>query len=260
MDNENKNRHPLLRILLLDIGVAGTSIFGALGVIAIAFIALNYFNLLSLSELYPKYLSLLPHRQTSLPRQPASQRGEQSTQTITKPINIQPNISPAPSISLEKTAQRLFSAFVSKNLNPIIVTLSNTYPVVPNTFEKNTFDSAWTVENSTVSAHFELSSDYKSLPYLNISIMTPQNTTPSAEFSAKIASQFFSISPQDVWKCKPVNGKISCENFWQEKDGIKRGIDIVGPIIVTNNQKVIGISLCEIHRDSLFYQSISCSH
>ncbi|MDO8621128.1 MAG: hypothetical protein Q7R31_02510, partial [Candidatus Levybacteria bacterium] len=58
--DENKNRHPLMKILLLDIGVAGTSIFGAMAVIMIAFIALNYFNILSLSDLYPKYLSLLP--------------------------------------------------------------------------------------------------------------------------------------------------------------------------------------------------------
>lgn len=61
---------------ILGFGIA--EILGILAVIAIFFGVLNYFNILSLSSLYPKYFGSLPH-------QPLSQ----STQTISTNFTLQ---------------------------------------------------------------------------------------------------------------------------------------------------------------------------
>lgn len=243
---EENKKHPLLKILLLDIGVVGTSIFGAFGIIIIAFIALNYFSILSLSDLYPKYLSLLPH--------------QQSTQTYTKPINIQPSIS-IPISSFPEIARNLFYEFASRNLAPDISPNPSTTVFTQDGIDKNTFSYFWQTKDGTVSATFALSPiAIKEISYIYISLPLPDAPSePTASLAQNTTSQFFLAKPQKDWKCKPIDKIIYCESFWKETSGIKKGFSISGPIAFTNGKTGLLMGLCEYHKDSTLYLSNSCT-
>lgn len=245
MDTENP-RHPLLKILLLDIGVAGTSIFGAFGIIIIIFIALNYFNILSLSELYPKFLSFLPRKE--------------SNQISTKPINIQPTIS-IPVSSFPEIARNLFYEFASRNLAPDISPNPSTTVFTQDSIDKNTFSYFWQTKDGTVSATFALSPiAIKEISYIYISLPLPDAPSePTASLAQNTTSQFFLAKTQKDWKCKPIYKIIYCESFWKETAGIKKGLNVSGPIVFKNGKTGLLIGLCEYHKDSTLYLSNSCT-
>lgn len=199
----------------------------------------NYFKILPVSNLFPKYLGFLPQANSPFRNSPKSQQ---------RPL------------SAGDLAQQLFSVFASRTLKPSIVMPSNIYPVIPSAFEQNSFDYTWTIKNSTMSAHLKLSSDYKNVSYLGLSIvLAPSDTIPSMKSSSEIVGQFLSISPQGAWQCKSVGEYTSCKIFWQDQNNIKKGIDLAGPVMFTNNQKGVSIYLCEIHKDDPLYESTSCS-
>ncbi len=253
MDEEQK-RHPLLKILLLDIGVAGTSIFGALGIIVIAFILLNYFNILSLSDLYPKYLSLLPHQTTTQP--PPKPLNMQSTAS-----NLYNNLSPSELNKFSSIEQE----FADKILQPpyrTTVNLSRDFFVKSKILSNSAF-YAWNVSGIPlqVSAYYE---ENKILVAsgLTISVSTTPDATSSS--SASIFVQKFVILPssQMEWLCKnSPEIKISeCNSMTTQEDKSKLGISLTFNTQPKQNNTASIINICQIFPSSNRYSWSTCLH
>lgn len=249
MDNEPTQTPQQIPTLNKRSSLKVISLFG-IGLLEFVFVAvilfllfgtLNYFNILLLSSAFPQ-LSFLPRQSKPTPK------------------NFTPTYAPTPTpvASLEKTAQQLFSTFVSQSLNSSIAIPKKLQPITLTPLEKGAFTYSWNAKESSISSRFKLSTNYKNLSSLTLNILIPQNTIPSSEFSRKITSQFFTISPKNTWECRTVNGIVNCENFWEE-NSMKRGIAVAGPITLPDNRKVTNLFFCEFHKDSPFYQWTSCS-
>lgn len=247
---EEQKRHPILKILLLDIGVVGTSIFGALGIIIIIFIALNYFNVLSLSDLYPKYLSLLPR--------------QQSTQTTTKPILIQPNITTNSPFIDKNKAKTIVSSLIKSSIQikyqPELVTLK---PGVSDSTSllDGSFHASWDIDNGTGAAILILSQDKKNLDTIRLGFVVPVIASTLTPVSVKsYSTQYFSINTAESWGCtSSINGLKGtyCESFWTTKDKIKTSVYVRNPSM--DNSKTATIILCQIYPSSFLYSWNSCN-
>lgn len=254
MDNENK-KHPLLRILLLDIGVVGTSIFGALGIIAIVFIALNYFNILSLSELYPKYLS-------SLPRQ-------QSTQTTTKPINIQQNKSSSAgdlSTTDIKTLNNITQAFIDNLLFPLYQTRIDLKRSVLKSGQTSLplYAASYSWQAGNVSSQLSISYDTDKEP-LNIDLsMTVPHTKDlvSSSSAIQVLSPYILVSTNFQWSCKtfPATGGRQCNSMEIKEDKSKMGVTFRANSNESPSNTTDLINICQIFPNSSRYSWSTCLH
>lgn len=245
MENENK-KHPLLRILLLDIGVVGTSIFGALGIIAIAFILLNYFNILSLSELYPQLLSFLPHRQASLPNKQIPQ-----TQS--------PKFSPYVFSYDTKKAEKLLTQYIKDNTKPEFlpekIEVKQGLSIEGRTEDiKYEFGSRFTVNKDIFSANFHYKEKANSQNDFSIFIQ-PENVaqaTATAALANSLTNTYFINPFQNISKCNSKTTASFCEDFKTESDG-KRGFGIA---IVAQGAKTLPVVFtCFIPKESEHYST-----
>ncbi|MDO8729565.1 MAG: hypothetical protein Q7K26_06865 [bacterium] len=244
---EEKKRHPILKILLLDIGVAGSAIFGALGIIAIAFIALNYFNILSLSDLYPKLLPFLPRQTTN--------------QTPPKPILPQQNISDL--ASLNKSAQE-FADNILLSPYKIKVSLKKGMPVGGNIYFPDT-TASYSDDFNNISFRIRVSYDKNKKPLdMTLSMFPLSTQEPISSASATVfASRYIKLPSQDMqWSClKDTRFEtIQCDTMTTQTDNRKVGISITANTQNESSTASGAINTCQIFPNSNMYSWSTCLH
>lgn len=214
-------------------------------------LTLNYFNILSLSKLFPNQFGWLPHM-----------KYEQSQQMNN--ITISPTTSPSASL-LEPAKQTLIN-FLPTILTPSFLPKSS--PEITLTQTKGiqeSFSATWNSINGTESAILIVSPDGKNITQFYLSFLKSKSATPSEELAKITTSQFFLIQPKGKWGCKPINASMTyCENFWEEPNGVKRGIGIKGLFTQGPNLKKEDIPqslifYCEHNKDSKIYSWKSCA-
>lgn len=204
--------------------------------------ALNYFNIFPLSTLFPNYLGWLPHQE----------RKDNST-------NLANNLF-TPTISIEKQALNILISFLSQNLSPSFVPTSsdvslNQYNKIP-----NTLNATWDINQGKANAIFAISQDQKSISSINIYFSREDDVAPSVPIAKNLTSEFFSLTPQGTWGCKPLASKgVYCENFWQDSEDIKMGIGLQQPSIQNQDKRKKAIFLCLYNKTSENYFWKSCS-
>lgn len=241
--------------------------FLAISIAAILFVILNYFNIISLSS-YPP-LSFLPHQasKTNLAspdsiRNLASQtqKGVSNSTSQKEAPSPSPKLSPTP--ILEKTAKDLLTKFFADNLKSSIIPQLSSVNIIQNKPDYNSFDATWQTEAGTASALFAMSqSSPRTIRYLYLEIpfITDVKAFPSVSIAESKYSNFFSIIPQGSWGCKLIKNVTYCENFWEDKDGVRKGIEINGYIVTSNNKIINSAFLCELHKgNGNLYPHKSC--
>ncbi|MDD5147688.1 MAG: hypothetical protein PHV63_04040 [Candidatus Daviesbacteria bacterium] len=215
----------ILKIALISLGI--------IVLVLVIILTLNYFNILSLSSLSPKYFSWLPH------------------QTL--------QISPSKE-ELSSRAKKTLTAFL-----PNILVSSLIPPMSDITFRqdkivKENFTLLWDTKEGTANAALTMSSDEKKISSFNILFFKSQIASPSVELAQTIIPSIFSIEPKGVWGCKPIYSQTYCENFWEDKEGIRRGVNITGPF-PENKQKIgLIVSFCEHTKEAkTIYSWQSCT-
>jgi len=195
-------------------------------------LTLNYFNILSLSSLFPEYFSWLPHQslQTSLSKE-----------------------------ELQRKAQETLIKSLPKILIPsLLPTSSSNFSLTQDTGTAKSFSAKWNASQQPITATFTLIQQGYNLSSLNILFWIPQPLTPSAESAQTTIDSFFSIKPKNEWNCKDISGATYCESFWEEKDGTKQGLDIHGVLTARTNEKGVVVSFCERHKNNPLYSWQSC--
>lgn len=206
---------------------------------------LNYFNILPISDTFPKYLAFLP---------------KQSTQQKNTSPSPQTFPSPLPTVSLEKNAREAITKFFSDNLTASVIPQSFAIKLSQPEAENNSFTATWQTDAGTASVLFNLSPSNPqeiSYLYLEIPFLTKSKVSFSPAFAQSQAPKFFSTNPQGSWKCKLFESITFCENFW-ERNTTKTGMGINGSIVRSNNQIVNTASLCQFHKDSGLFSRKSC--
>lgn len=247
--------HPLTALALLEIGLfeVGFVIMGSL----ILFAIVNYFNILPMSEVFPKYLGWLPRREGKL-ASPGTVRNLASQGLSLQTKNN--SFLPSPTPTLEKTARKLLYSFTSDNLNISITPSMSDAVLKQDNIEANTFTASWANQTGTSSATFAVSQDKNiSYLYINNTYSVDSKTTVSVKLAEEIVPMFFSAKLQGEWGCKPIYENIYCENFWEENGIKKKGVSVSGPFTLLNKQTAVTVSMCEFNKASPLYSRKSCT-
>ncbi|MBI2613416.1 MAG: hypothetical protein HYW62_01465 [Candidatus Levybacteria bacterium] len=224
-----KRKWNLKALAFLEIGVFEIVFVGI--VLFLLFGTLNYFNILSVSDAFPKYLSWLPR---------------QTTQTKNISLNQQNIVfSPTPVISLEKNAKDTLANFLPKILNASLIPSKSDMIVTQDKITKDSFTISWEKKEGTISAVFILPANPEEISSLNIQLPTTQASSPSIQSAEATTSSLFVIQPNGKWGCKPLYDRTYCENFWEENDGIRRGISMYGPFTILNGTAGSIVSFCQ---------------
>lgn len=216
-----------------------TGIFGAVSVGIIALILslgiLNYFNILPLSKLWPGYLGFLPHK-----------------------ANVVADPTPASTISLPKQAKETLITFLPTILNPSLLPQSLSDINLTDKSINQTVTGSWDLKDGRAITILTVSPNGKEISQLLIFFPYATTTSISAEFAQSTIPKLFSITPKGKWACKTIPNTASyCENFWEEQNGIRRGIALKESIPLSPAKKIT-ISLCEHSQKSRLYSWKSC--
>lgn len=180
-----------------------------------------------------------------------------SAKAPTKTPILIPTQIPVDSKAIEN-AKQILSQAISRTLNSTLINQS-TYSSLKSLNISNAFESRWQTLSSTISAHFQISSDQTDISSLIITILTTDMTIPSEEIIQGEISKFLLILPENTWECKNISNLVSCANFWKENN-LKRGIKLEGPIELSSGQTVSAITYCEIYKESVLYNGDACTN
>jgi len=244
---EQPEKKGLLKVLaLLKVGIIEVLLVSV--VLVLLFEVLNYFNILSLSKLYPNQLGWLPHQITPETHKP----------NYSPKLNI-PNISsPIPD-----AAKQALNNFIPTILTPALIPKPSQITIEQGKNLDKGFISSWHIEESAVTA-IVVTTDTNSIAQLHLLLEMPQDTPPSVDIASTITSKLFYIKPKREWGCKPLynNTMTYCENFWEEKNGTRRGLGMKGlftqqPNLIKGQSKAM-IVFCEHSKESKIYSWKSC--
>ncbi len=232
----------LKAISFVEVGLL--EIFFAAVALILFFGILNYFNVLPLSRTFPT-LSFLPHQQQNKPKllQPPRTMttliAEKGTADLTKFIRINLVTAPDP--------KGIKVDFVRNNKGQILD---------PNRMVFNWSDSSYQ-GNATIRYNNQLNIEDKS-----ILLILPNIVGNPSAFEPTITTDYFNIKPEGKWNCQDIvvdnkNTKSTiCENFWRDKNDIKRGIGLMSPIPGEDKAEIF---TCEIYSNSQNYNWDTCS-
>ncbi len=228
-------------LAFLEIGLVE---FGFVAVVLLLlFGTLNYFNILPISQIWPNQLGFLPHKEVS---------------TGTSPQRIVTS----PSVSLTDTAKQTLNNYLPTILVPSLLPRSSDISFVQNEGVKESFTVSLNTKAGTISAFAIFYADGKNISQIYASILKPETKIPSLNTTSTTVSSIFSIKPKGKWACRALESPtIHCENFWEETNGVKRGIGVQG--IFTRKYgagppTVVSIFFCEHTKDSPLYPWKSC--
>src|SRR3989344_997017 len=202
------------KVGLLEFGFVAVVLFLLFGV-------LNYFNILSVSDAFPKYLSWLPRQNNTL---------------TNNPLNYSPIPTPTPTQTGfqydTKKAEILLTQYIKDTIKPEFLpekidiqeglTIDGRMENV-----KSQFGFSLTNPKETVSANFHFKENASASNDFSIFIQpkTVDGTTATVSLANSLLSYYF-VNLHAVSSCKTKGTTSYCENFQTENDE-KRGYGIV---------------------------------
>ena len=221
-ENTAPKRHPLTALALMKIGILeiGFVIIGTLLLFAIA----NYFNILPMSDAFPKYLGWLPRQTTQ-------------TKNISKNnlISYTPVSSPTPQGQFQydtKKAEILLTQYIKDTIKPEFLpekidiqeglTIDGRMENV-----KSQFGFSLTNPKETVSANFHFKENTNTSNDFSIFIepKTVDGTTATVPLANSLLNSYFT-NPYAISSCQTKGNTSYCENFQALNNG-KQGYGIV---------------------------------
>lgn len=247
--------HPLTALAFMEIGIFEV-VFVIVGVLFLLG-TINYFNLLPVSEVFPKYLGWLPRQERAKPNNDIYNDFIKSYNT--------PRPTPTPPVT---------ASFINNTLKPYLKSVVGEKTEVFGISEhliKNGDTNKNIVINlntdaGTISGFLTLSNS-QSISSVSLSLTeTAPFPSPNPPFDLiqKEAAKFFSVEPKGQWGCKIFKETAFdlqfCENFWEEQGGTKRGIYYQNPTSVDARTKEIKVTFafCEFRQESANYNFKSC--
>lgn len=240
---EEKPKHPILRLLLADVETFAGGIIMAIVILAVIFGALNYFNILSVSDVFPNQLGWLP---------------KQTQQKVTVPSPTPtPTPTPIPEYIKNDTksliSDILISSFIPNNLAVEKQNVEN-----PNNF--SFYGTGWETPNKEL---LVLSVEYnqeKNIIDRQIVIHIPRILPDlDASSSSSLIKEYIKINPSIPFSCislPTITKSAFCEVFWEDTNGVKKGIDITSPVIGLSETQIF---YCEHHKETPAYSWKSCN-
>ena len=243
-----------LEIGLFEIGFVAVILLLLFGV-------LNYFNILSVSEVFPKQLGWLPRKevsngtsQTKLASQGEALRGS-GEKTAPSPANFTPTTF---QYDTEK-AKTLLTQYIKSTLKPGLLPVNfetnqgitiNQYAQNPNWFVTSFFS-----QNASPAAFFRFDKNSSNPNSSSISINLknlPQPAASAALANSLLSSYFSTPFILSDPNCRNVSESVFCENFQTTSDGKKGyGMTIIG----TPPKSINNIFTCLIPKESADYAS-----
>lgn len=223
---------------------------GAIIVVLIlsTFFVLNYFNILSLSQFFPNQLSWLPHKADEISQNKEETRTRQSF--------------PALSLSSPNDqAKQTLVQFLPTILESSLLATSASDITFIKEEKIDGFTAFWdTKENGTLKVVFTPSSSEESISSLNIALHKTHSEPPSKEVAQTIAPETFLVIPKGEWQCGsvPDSPRLYCENFWEEGNGTRRGVGLLG-YHPDSTTKTSTIFFCQFTQESASYSWQSCA-
>ncbi len=243
-ENSRPNRFNLFKFL----GVIMFEVVFVSTVLLLIFGIFNYFNILPISDTFPKYLGWLPKQGVS---------NDISRKDVPSGTSL-----PTPTISFEENAKEAFAKFMKLNVSDTIMVNKDKFEIKQDAINPKTFYISWQAEAGTASGTLALDSNNSNsilYSYLEYPIFTSKENNPSVSSVKTDFSKFFSINPQGQWSCKNINNISYCQNFWEDlSKNIKTGIGINGVIPEKNGKYLITISACEFSKKSDLYNQDAC--
>lgn len=246
MEPKVKKQHPLTALAFLEVGIFEIGLVAI--VLILLFSALNYFNILPVSDVLPQYFGWLPkkHTQTKLT---SPNQILQTPKTIT--------IIPTITVSPETSAKEILLNFL-----PEIFNSSFLPPASGFTFKQSNeqnFIFSWNAKQVTIGGAIEISVQSSHASTFSLGLTQTSNTPPSPTLALTVISPIFSIQPKGIWGCKPLRGITYCENFWEEQSGEKRGLSVLGLLELREGGLGLLISFCQHNKNSDLYSWKSCT-
>ncbi len=262
---ENKqigNRHGHLRkIALLEVGII--EVLFVIAAIVLFFALLNYFNIVSLSRLYPQQFGWLPHLPLA-----AENATQNSGNTVKSGRALHPNepiLKPSTPVAPD-VIRKDMQSFAKQSLKPSLILPS--FSIKPSTgpngtiLDPNRFNAFWSLPDGTfvnISARY----GQKATPQdRNALLALPQLIANISATSANIITdKYFIIKTKGTWDCskQTVNKKeiTRCLNLWTDKN-VKKEIDVIFLVTVAGKDST-SLSYCERYPDSFYYSWKSCN-
>lgn len=242
---EANQKHPLLKLLLSDVGAFAGGSLVALGIFAVIFGTLNYFNILSLPSLYEP-LSFLP-------------RQEIQTKTVSQGETREPqNFSSAAFTYDAEKAKNIISTYLANTVKseflPATIEVKQGLSIDGRIEDvKHQFGAFFNFKGTTISANFHYQENTNEQNDYSIFIQQTDITQATATAAmANSLTSFYFNKPYLIAECG-VKGPISyCENFQTIHEG-KKGYGIV---FAGEPKKLIKIVFtCLIPKDSRDYEA-----
>jgi len=218
-ENTAPKRHPLTALALMKIGILeiGFVIIGTLLLFAIA----NYFNILPMSDAFPKYLSWLPRQNNTL---------------TNNPLNYSPIPTPTPTQTGfqydTKKAEILLTQYIKDTIKPEFLPEKIDIQeglTIDGRIENVKYQFGFSLVNpkETISASFHYKENASASNDFSIFIQpkTVDGTTATVPLANSLLSSYFT-KPYLVTECQTKGTTSYCENFQTENDE-KRGYGIV---------------------------------
>lgn len=241
-DNPPQKKKSLLKVLpFLEVGVFEISFVAV--ILLLLFGILNYFNILSISDVFPNQLGWLPRKEVS---------------TDTSPTNFTPAQQKVPTGTFQydtKKAETLLTKYIKDTIRPEFLPskleIKQGLTIDGRTEDiKYEFGSSITASDATISVNFHYKEN-SNMPNDYVIFIQPSTTqtTATASLANSLLLSYFA-APYTISDCQARGGGTSCENFQIIPEG-KKGYGVLvgsgGNIIFT----------CFIPKESKDYESFS---
>lgn len=250
MEPKEKKEHPLTALAFLRVGIL--EIGFVIIVLLLIFGTLNYFNILYVSDAFPKYLGWLPRQTKTVPQGEALQ-------------NYSPVSSPTPQGLFQydaKKAETLLAQYIKNEIKPELLL---TAPDIEQGLEhgrqtdvKYQFGSNFIINNATISAnfHFKENATQQNDSNIFITLEIPTISKATTSLANSLLSAYFA-NPYPITECQTKGVKSYCENFKSLSNG-NRGYGILLGYDPTKPLMSI-VFTCFIPKDSTYYNALkSC--
>lgn len=237
-----KNR--LQTLAFLEIGLF--EFFFVAIILFLLFGIFNYFNILPVSDVFPNQLGWLPR---------------QTVQTQNIPLKKQSSIIPTPTLIPEYikiNVKSLISDILISSLIPSNLTVEKQNVENPNNF--TFYGTGWETVDKDM---FVLSVEYnqeKNIIDRQIVIHIPKILSNlDASSSSSLVKDYIKINPQLPFSCislPTITKSTFCEIFWEDTQGVKKGIDVTSPVQGLNETQIF---YCEHHKETPAYSWKSCN-
>lgn len=179
-----------------------------------------------------------------------------SPKKASKIIQPSPTISPVP--DLQTKAKDLIVSLLPTILPSASIPSSSDITITyqENTSKENLFVS---LQSKKVSGggSITIDPDGRSITSLYLSFSQPYTASLTTKLAQTTTSSFFEVTPKGSWKCKPIENETYCENFWEET-GTKKGVSMLGPVLLETGEKISVLAYCQHTKDSTFFSWKSC--